>query len=428
MLSKSFFGSSKPVFKYELLSEKISQPIPVKVLKNVTLLMPGERPLLPSATIKIGAAVLTGQKLCWKGDSGPSVVSTVTGKIKEISNYLGDYGRKFTAITIEMDSEDQWDEQFAEVAKSPSLQMVIDYLSGVPGAPPLASLADEANPLHTIVVYGGDTDLLVETNVHTLKSHISTVNKGIKVLKQVSGVTNVIIAVTGESLQNIDGHFEADIKNVGSVYPSGQPLMICHQLFKRMPQQGQRFENLGIYFIRAEAVAAIGQAITTGRIPVEKTVTILDKKGQRQLVTARIGTPIGTILKTLGISVNDGDRVIFGGPMTGSAAYSEDQPITPETDAVMVQDATDIIRSSDYPCINCGECVRTCPANIQVNMLERFLEVGKYQEGADLYDLYSCVECGLCSYVCAARIPILQYIKLAKYELERAIPAEEVNE
>jgi electron transport complex protein RnfC len=34
------------------------------------------------------------------------------------------------------------------------------------------------------------------------------------------------------------------------------------------------------------------------------------------------------------------------------------------------------------------------------------------------------VECGLCSFVCVSRIPILQYIKLAKFELARAISAE----
>jgi electron transport complex protein RnfC len=63
--------------------------------------------------------------------------------------------------------------------------------------------------------------------------------------------------------------------------------------------------------------------------------------------------------------------------------------------------------------------VRICPANVPVNLLVRFLEAGQYHEGADLYDLYSCIECGLCSFVCVSRIPIYQYIKLAKYELSR---------
>mgnify|MGYP000155052502 FL=1 len=63
-----------------------------------------------------------------------------------------------------------------------------------------------------------------------------------------------------------------------------------------------------------------------------------------------------------------------------------------------------------------------------INLMVRFLEANQYQEAADLYDLYSCVECGLCSLVCPSRIPILQYIKLAKFELARMTPVEEENE
>jgi electron transport complex protein RnfC len=62
-----------------------------------------------------------------------------------------------------------------------------------------------------------------------------------------------------------------------------------------------------------------------------------------------------------------------------------------------------------------------------INLLVRFLEAGQYETAADSYDLYSCIECGLCSYVCISKIPILQYIKLAKHELERAKNAEAGN-
>jgi Na+-translocating ferredoxin:NAD+ oxidoreductase subunit C len=110
--------------------------------------------------------------------------------------------------------------------------------------------------------------------------------------------------------------------------------------------------------------------------------------------------------------------------MRGSAIYSLDQPVLPDTDAVMVLDRAKAAYSSDYPCINCGNCVRACPAQMAVNMLVRFLEAGHYQEAADSYDLYSCIECGLCSYVCVSKIPIFQYIILAKYELNRSITAE----
>jgi electron transport complex protein RnfC len=65
---------------------------------------------------------------------------------------------------------------------------------------------------------------------------------------------------------------------------------------------------------------------------------------------------------------------------------------------------------------------------VPINMLVRFLEAGLYEEAADQYDLYSCIGCGLCSFTCPSKIPIFQFIRLAKYELERMKSAEAANE
>lgn len=428
MLPKSLFGSPKPAFRYELLSTALPKPLVIAPPAAVTLLLPSSPGPQQSETVKIGAKVKTGQKLSLDGQAGAGVISSVTGTVASISPYLGDYGRKSTAIGITVDKTEELDEGFADAGAEPDLQTLADYFSTAPGAPDLAKLMDEKKPIRTIIIYGGDTDLLVETNLYILKSRIEDIDAGIKAIKAASGVEKIILAVPGESFQAVDGHFHADVINVSADYPAGQPLMVYFKIFGKILEQGQTFEDAGVLFVRAEAVAAIGRGLAQGRVPVEKIVTILDKQGRKRLVSARIGTPLGHILKKMNISLNDKDRIVFGGPMTGTAVYSEDQPVQADTDAIMVQDAGDIIFSSDYPCINCGDCIPVCPSRIQVGMLARFLEAGQYQDAADLYDLYACVECGLCSYVCVSRIPILQYIKLAKFELARMTPAEEENE
>jgi electron transport complex protein RnfC len=134
------------------------------------------------------------------------------------------------------------------------------------------------------------------------------------------------------------------------------------------------------------------------------------------------------ILNTLNIETRRGDRLILGGPMTGLSVYSEATPVLADTEALMIQDGSQAARFSDTHCVNCGECVRVCPANMPVNMLIRVLENGMYEEAVRTYDLLSCVECGLCSFVCIARIPIFHYVMLGKYEYDRMKNAEASND
>jgi electron transport complex protein RnfC len=174
-------------------------------------------------------------------------------------------------------------------------------------------------------------------------------------------------------------------------------------------------------------VASLGKTYRNEQIPVHKILTLITKDGRQRLIKTTIGTPIRDILDRYDVSINEEDRIILGGPMRGSAVYSLDHPVGPDTDGLLILDRADAAYATDYPCINCGDCIRVCPARIQVHLLVRFLEAGQFEEAADNYDLYSCIECGLCSFVCVSRIPIFQYIKLAKYELDRAKASEEVE-
>jgi electron transport complex protein RnfC len=419
MIKKAFLGLSTAQIEYAMFPAHLPETEKIQASESITLFHQRNENHGNPSTVGIGDPVKTGEKLSLFPDQNFYVISPLSGTISSLAPYTGDFGKSYIAITIRPDGNQVFDDTFQQQIQNPTMELVSGYLAGAPGNPPVGMLADSDGSIKTIVVRGLDPDPLVATSQYIAQSRLKDLKKGIQILKEVSAVQDIIVITAGESVQGY-GHIGAQVKGVRAIYPYALPHMVMKDVLGQVVPAGKTCEDLGVCFINAEAVVSIGRAFESGQIPTSKIITFIQKDGTPHIVETRMGTPIGNILEAFGETVNEYDRIIFGGPMTGSAVYALEHPVEPDTDSIMVLDRDKAAYVSDYPCINCGECVRICPAKMQVNMLVRFLEANQYEEAADSYDLYSCIECGLCSYVCVSKIPIFQYIKLAKYELERA--------
>lgn len=409
---------------YPLPPKSLPVPKSLPAPSRVTLLIEGELSHVDPNVLKKGNYVRTGQKILLSVGSLGYAISSVTGRISDICSYTGEFRKRYVAVCIDTAAVEDLDDAFGEVAANPNLGGALEYLVGLPGNPPLSLLAGTEKSIHSIVIQAEDKELMVDTNRFIITNRFESLKKGVRVLKEISGISNILVVTSRDRIQ-AHGELGAEVKAVDRVYPSAFPVMILKELMDLTVPAGKTPEDLGVALFSAESVAAMGEAFSTGRIPVHKIVTLIRKDGSRSLFEVRVGSPIQEIVSACGESMADGDRIILGGPLTGRAVYSEEMPVGPDTDAVMLQDKTVVPYVSDYPCINCGECVRVCPAHVPINMLVRFLEARAYESAAEEYDLYSCIECGLCSYVCVASIPVFQYIRLAKDELRRLGATEE---
>jgi len=418
MLKRSFIRLTKPRLNNELLPDSQPEPKKISMPKTVTLLLDYSFDQKEVFLLKEGDKVKTGQKLILTRESDAYVISTVTGTVTSISSYAGDFGDTYTAISIATGDEEEIDDEFKKFCKEPDLETAKKFLSCVPGNPPINLFIDPDKIINTIVVCGVDSDLLITTRQCAMKWNIEAIKSGIRFLKKITGIDNIIMAAHRNQVQEY-GDTDIDIKEVNSNYPSTHPHLIMKDILKQPVPEGRSCEDVGVCFVSAEAIAAIGNAFNNGKIPVTKNLTLVKKDGSKMMVSARIGTPIREIFEAFEVTLNEKDRIIVGGPMTGSSVYSEDYPVQPGTDAIIVQDKDSVTKVSDDPCINCGECIRICPAKVPINMLIRFLQAGHYGAAAEQYDLFSCIECGLCSFICISRIPIFQYIRLGKHELSQ---------
>ena len=426
MICKPFFGPAKSVLRFPVL-ENIHKTIPVQVpVPERAVFHAGNGGASGTPAVRLGDNVKTGGRVeVWK-ESGRAVVSTVTGVVSEISEHTGYGGDRYTKIVVKTEKEDEFDEEFQELIRSPMSRDLLPFLDALPGGVDFSFIFGLRSPVRTFVVSGTDREPLVTTNQFMLAARSDGLKEGIRRLRKLFRGCRVIVAVP-PYLAAMARTTGAEVAVLEPAYPHTLPAMIMKAAVGVEVHPDRRIEETGSAFVSAETVVALGEAFETGRPVLHKHLTVIGKDGSSTLVRARMGSAVGDVFSTLGIQTDEGDLLVQGGPMAGRSIHSEDMPIWNLTDSLFVQDKADVAFSSNAHCINCGECVRVCPARIPVNMLVRVLENGLWEDATALYDLDACIECGLCSYVCPARIPVFHYIMLGKHEVERTSRAEEAD-
>lgn len=199
------------------------------------------------------------------------------------------------------------------------------------------------------------------------------------------------------------------VVHVSPTYPNGlDPLVIKtvtgqESLLGAKPDDAVILSVKDLYFI--------GRTMGTGR-PVTETIMTIGT--QNSLI--RVGTPVGFLAAKAGATIQPNDKIVLGGVMRGLPAINLEQGVAKDTTGLQIIRENEGLRPSDNFCLGCGECERHCPARIMPGMISRCAEFKQFKR-AEAFHIHSCIECGTCAYWCKAQRPLLQYIRLAKYEL-----------
>lgn len=350
--------------------------------------------------VKIGGKVVTGEELF------PGVYSTATGVVRGM-DVLQLADGKFAVLGIDLEGGEEFD---------PAIEKVPDFSSHDP-VEILKTLnrynlnfSREMVRVNTAIISAVDTDPLAAAQQQILRENHSLLAEGLELVRFLTGAKKLVLAIPknlAAMVADIIGD-RADIFPVDPVFPRGLPEILLENLNRRLALDT-------VSFVRIEKVLGAVSALKRGR-PFDHKVVTVRGKSQSRNVRVRIGTPIQNLFSET--DIRDNDKIILGGPLRGDACYSTDIPLLDSVDLVYLQDASEVVKNPNRPCINCGKCVRVCPVDLDVNLLGRFSEFALFEECREL-DIFLCFECGLCAYHCPAGRSLVQLIRLAKSELGR---------
>lgn len=396
-------------------------------------------PALP--IVKVGDKVCVGTKVAEAdGKISAAIHSSVSGTVKKIGDFLLSNGKTCQAITIESDGEMTMDPGITPptVTSAEELCQAIreSGLVGLGGAGfPTANKLENAisKKIDKIIINGAECEPYITVDNRTMIDGAEYVARGVKLIEEyIPGPQEIVIAIEKnkpQAIEKLKGLLAGDPKVrfviLPSTYPQGEEKTLIYNITGRIVPEGKLPSDIGCVMFNVTSVAFFAYYLETGIPFVWKTVTVDGSAVKSpKNVTAPIGTTLRDILTFVDTNFDDLGKVLYGGPMMGIAAYSLDDPIYKNTNAVIALNKKDSLPQKQYACIHCGECVAHCPIGLNPTAFVKAMSIENRDDRAKMLEkesVLSCIDCGCCSYVCPSRRPLVENNRLAKADLRKTL-------
>jgi len=427
-------------------------PIDTPLPRQVTLPLrqyigqPAEPSVRVGDTVQVGQVIATAP-----GPHALPLHATISGSISAIGETLTYTGMTLPAITITGDGADTWQKLPKTdtgmdalptdelMARMDAAGLIATGMFPVPLSRDLMPLEQPKTHLtldgravvqkiDTLMITACDAEPALGVNRFLATTDSDALPVGIAALTRLTGADEIRFIVDKNNdppaqlsaLATADETERTRISAIdGRHYPAAHPAVLIKTLLNReIPLPYGHPRDVGVALYDLATVIALGDALTSGRPPVEQLITVgggaLKKGG---ILTARLGTSLGEIIEAVGGLVRDPAKIIVGGPMTGMAHYDLSVPLTKEVAGLFALTEQEITLTDGYrQCINCGRCVAVCPVNLVPGMLSLYCAKDRFDR-AEQQGVLTCIECGCCDYVCPSRRPLVHLFRYAKHQL-----------
>jgi electron transport complex protein RnfC len=258
--------------------------------------------------------------------------------------------------------------------------------------------------------------------------------KGLAIVMKITGVKRAFIGIEDnkkdlipmleqeirleeEALGESGG--EIFIRICRTLYPQGGEKLLITALTGREVPSGGLPMDAGCIVHNVGSIIAIAEAFYLGKPLIDRDLTVA---GGACKTPKNIRAPIGASLNDMPPEFMDIDhnriaKILYGGPMMGSAVASLDVPIQKNTSGIILMTGKETSRDAEGPCIRCGRCIKFCSCRLSPVIMNNSLEAGDLEHAVKA-GLLDCMECGSCSYSCPAKIKLVQRFRVGKQKLK----------
>lgn len=388
--------------------------------------------------VKVGDEVKVGQLIAEaSGFICAPIHSSVSGKVTKLDSVLRANGATVTAICIESDGLMTPAEDLTPPTVT-DIDSLIDAIRtcgmvGLGGAGfPTAVKFDAVKKgvVDTVVINAAECEPYLTSDARTMLDDSEFILEGISLIQRIApDIKRYIIGIEDnkpECIALMKRVFEANdavsIATLPSRYPQGAEKILIRNTTGRTVPEGKLPADVGVLVINVTTLASIAKYVRTGMPLVEKCVTVDGSAiAEPKNVIAPIGTSIGDVIEFAGGFKCEAGKIILGGPMTGRAVYSADEPITKTTGGILAFSKKDAMQVDSTACLHCGKCLDACPNSLNVPAFSHALKLENKSDGIKILEdnrVNLCVECGSCSFVCPAKRPLVENIRVAKKVLK----------
>jgi len=381
--------------------------------------------------VRVGEKVYKGQMIASAdGYVSLPVHASTSGKVSAIDLHPvpHPFGFEAPCIIIEPDGEDSWcdlkgyddyDSQDPLRLQNIIRDAGICGLGGA-GFPAHVKLREGTqNEVEILIINAVECEPYISCDDRLIREKPQYIIAGTRMIRHAVQAKRCIIAIEEDMPEAADAlaRFKDDdieLIKVPTLYPQGGEKQLIQTLTGDEVPSGGLPIDIGIVMHNVGTAAAAFRAVSRGEPLISRYITVTGNIPNPRNLQVLLGTPVKHCAELCGYEERQEGRFILGGPMMGTHITDMYMPVTKSTHCILI--SNELNREPEMPCIRCGNCSEVCPVALMPQQLYWYARC-KDHEALHTYHLFDCIECGCCSYVCPSNIPLVQYYRIAKNDI-----------